>query len=155
MPSTPKLPQPIIVPIAEGLYRVVDDYYYEWQIEHSDRRIGATTFTHQRLCVPTGFVSDGASVPRLLWTLTGLTPDGLIRAAALLHDYIYRHKGRLPAGAYQHFDKESGAWRDLDAVWSRRATDRLFARVMREAGVSKIKRRLAYLGVRVGGRFSW
>ena len=36
----------------------------------------------RRILIPKGFVYDGASVPRLVWTLSGILPDGLIRAAA-------------------------------------------------------------------------
>jgi hypothetical protein len=41
-----------------------------------------------------GFQYDGASVPRIVWTITGITPDGLHRAATLIHDYLYiNHSG--------------------------------------------------------------
>ena len=40
--------------------------------------------------VPTGFVYNGANIPRLFWTLLGLHPwhPKVIRAA-LFHDYMY------------------------------------------------------------------
>jgi hypothetical protein len=131
--------QPLIIPVSEREYELVEDYAYVWYIRGLRREIMACK----------GFRHDGASVPRLLWTLIGLRPDGLVRAAALLHDYLYRHGGVLPLGCM---------WveQDMDPrPWTRKDADRLFARVMRESGVSKLKRRLAYLGVRVGGRRAW
>ena len=37
--------------------------------------------------VPTGFVTDFASVPRVFWSL--LPPDGLYTYPAIVHDYMY------------------------------------------------------------------
>jgi hypothetical protein len=36
--------------------------------------------------IPAGYVFDGASVPRLLWGVTGYTPFGLHLEGALVHD---------------------------------------------------------------------
>lgn len=149
------LNQPNVVPITEKYYRLQEDYLYEWRITRTDKRTGDKIDTRQRLIVPEGFVYDGASVPRWLWTVTGITPDGLIRAAALLHDFIYRYKGWLPKGSYQMFDENTQQWKDLSAPWPRKSADRLFARVMRESGVSAFRRRLAYRGVRLFGWFTW
>jgi hypothetical protein len=47
--------------------------------------------THCWYHIPVGFESDCASIPQILWSLTGLTPfDYRIRKAAILHDYLYR-----------------------------------------------------------------
>jgi len=95
--------------------------------------------------IPQGFEFDGASVPRILWTITGLTPHGELEPAALVHDYLYRYGGVLPTGAF---------WRsgvECDHPWTRKECDKLFARIMRESGVPKWRRRLAYIGVRMGG----
>ena len=139
-----KLEQPLTVPISEKDYRLVEDYLYRWEkIEHE-----------YRITVPAGFIFDGASVPRLAWTISGIRPDGLIRAAALIHDWLYQHDGLLPAGSHQ-FKGEDESWKNLVGRWSRKDADRLFARIMREAGVSKVKRRLAYLAVRTFGWRYW
>lgn len=39
--------------------------------------------------VPLGFVTDGASIPRALWSLIG-DPLDTYAEAAVLHDYLYR-----------------------------------------------------------------
>src|SRR5437870_3301540 len=40
--------------------------------------------------VPANTVSDGASIPRLLWTPLGGPLDGQYRDAAFIHDYYYQ-----------------------------------------------------------------
>jgi len=143
--------QPNITPIARGLYRLEEDYCYEWQHQGS----------RYRITVPAGFQYDGNSVPRLVWTLAGITPDGLNRAAGLVHDFIYRHCGKLPADSFQTLGYArawpfNGEWLCIVSnVWSRHGADRLYGRLLRVAGVSSFRRRVAYRGVRIGGAFTW
>lgn len=149
--------QPDILPVAEGLYFLDEEYTYRWESRGIEYRI----------VVPRGFIHNGASVPRLVWTISGILPDGLIRAAALIHDWIYRCRGRLPWPTYQYkspnalktnpfgrIDEET-MWCDIHGVWTRKNADRLFARIMREAGMSKRRRRAAYLAVRMFGWVAW
>src|SRR5262249_6063867 len=42
---------------------------------------------YHEVTVPTGFVTDLASIPSSFWSL--LRPDGLYAYAAILHDYLY------------------------------------------------------------------
>lgn len=144
------LKQPANVPVSQTHYALVADYFYNWS--HAN-----TVF---QLFIAAGFKYNGASVPRICWTITGLRPDGLIRAAATVRDFIYRHKGRLPVGSMQREIKNAttsniNAWVDFNQPWTRKNADKLFARIMREAGVPKHQRRLAYLAVRLVGRFYW
>ena len=75
--------QPVNIPVLLGSgeegYKLVETYSYSWTMPDRLRRA---------ITIPKGFTYDGASVPRLVWTLSGITPDGLIRAAALVHDFI-------------------------------------------------------------------
>lgn len=67
------LKQPNIIPIASRLYRLVEKYVYTW-----DKRAPGTEIVHEyRITVPKGFVYGGATVPRIVWTIAGITPDGL------------------------------------------------------------------------------
>jgi hypothetical protein len=71
--------------------------------------------------IRTGFVSDGASIPRWLWSLVGGPLSGRYRRAALLHDWLY------------HLIREgiiSMSW------WT---ADRLFEDAMRADGVPAAK----------------
>jgi hypothetical protein len=139
-----RVKQPLIIPVSDKYYRLAEKYVYEWEINDCKNRI----------IIPSGFTYDGASVPRIAWTVSGLRPDGLIRASALVHDWIYRHKGKLPNGSQQYLD-DIGIWQDVYGFWTRKDADRLFARIMREAGVYKCKRRMAYRSACMFGRFAW
>ena len=80
--------------------------------------------------VPKGFVSDLTTVPRILWRL--IPPHGRYRAAAILHDYLYKEQKPL-----------------------RRTVDEIFNVVMKRLGVGYWQRWLLYAGVRIGGWWAW
>lgn len=86
------------------------------------------------ICVPAGFVTDLASIPRLLWPL--LPPQGRYAKAAILHDWLY---AQGPTG-----DERAR----LDA-------DRVFLEAMGVLGCPAAVRWLLYVSVRVfgGSRF--
>ncbi len=139
------LAQPDSRPIKGG-YELYEAYDYRW--EHHGVRYS--------LVVPRGFRYDGASVPRIVWTLTGILPDGLIRAGALIHDWLYANGGSLPFLSFSMHVPKPGGWEDMpSAKWSRKAADRMFGRLLREAGVSRRRRRAAYLAVRAFGWWPW
>lgn len=141
------LPQPDTEPVAGDRYRLRRTHRYEWAHGEGGRR------QRYRLTVPAGYVYDGASVPRWLWSVTGILPDGLQREAALLHDWLYEHRGAPPAPSYERAGVRG--WEACAEVWTRGAADRLFGRLMREAGVPKVRRRSAYLAVRAFGWLYW
>lgn len=129
---------------ADDAYRLHSQYIYQWTApDGKDRRV----------IVPEGLIYDGASVPRWAWTVAGILPDGLIRAAALIHDYFYMYKGRLPVTCYQRQDHIH--WFNVAAHWPRKDVDRLFARILRESNYPRHKRRMAYRAVRLGGWTAW
>lgn len=136
--------QPAITPISDNLYRLDGNYIYEWTIAGIRRR----------MIVTKGFVFDGASVPRLAWTISGIVPDGLHRAGVLMHDWLYRDRGRIPPGTYLHYVEPDG-WMPLLAHWSRKDADRMLGRLMKEAGVSRRRRFAIYWGARLFGWFYW
>ncbi|MDQ3515271.1 MAG: DUF1353 domain-containing protein [Gemmatimonadota bacterium] len=80
--------------------------------------------------VPAGFVTDFASVPRMLWRL--FPPAGVYNRAAVVHDFLYR-----------------------TGLTSRAVADALFLDAMIEIGVPWLVRWLMYIGVRIGGRSSY
>lgn len=132
-------PHPTII----GKYILLENYVYKW------KKFGR----FRKLVIPKGFVTDLASVPRIAWTFSGITPGHLKWAAPICHDYPYQYKGVLPPGSY--FIKMGGEWTEDRTKWKRKDTDRLFFRIMREDGIPQKNRRRAFKGVRVGGWFSW
>jgi hypothetical protein len=96
--------------------------------------------------IPAGFVTDFASVPRILWSI--LPPYGEHTEAAVVHDWLYSVRplvatGRFVGGSLEH--------RRI----SRADADGIFRRIMRERGVGFVRRWVMYLGVRLGGWRSW
>jgi hypothetical protein len=85
--------------------------------------------------VPAGFVTDGASVPRLMWALYPPFGDDY-EPAAVLHDYLYAH-----AEAFEGL--------------TRRDADDIFLEAMTAAGFRASGRRAIYWAVRVGGWKPW
>lgn len=81
-------------------------------------------------CIPKGFETDFASVPKSLWNI--LPPLGKHNRASLLHDFLY-----------------------VNNINSRKYSDHLFLCTMLEDGVNKIKAYLMYFGVRLGGQKWW
>ena len=138
------VPQPNIIPICRKNYRLEADYEYQWKED------GAIF----RLIIPKGFTSDGASVPRALWTLTGLRPDGLIRAASWLHDFLYRYRGECPHGSYQVLYRD-GTWVRCQKTFTKKEADCLFLDVMLKSRISKRQAFMAYYAVKVFGWYSW
>ncbi len=115
------LKQPTCGVTPSGLYVLSEDYTYR--------------FGRQDIVVPQGFTWDGASAP----IRSGVRKDGLIRAAALIHDYLYRNLGRA-----------------TDALsFSRKGADKLFRTIMLEVGMSRWKAGKAYLAVRWFGGWAW
>lgn len=80
--------------------------------------------------VPAGFVTDLASIPRILRPIFPVNDEH--RPAAALHDYLYA-SGEVP----------------------RNYADRLFLVAMRDIGVTGWKRLLLWGGVRIGGWVPW
>lgn len=89
--------------------------------------------------MPAGFVSDGASVPRLLWWYS--PPDGMHRAAAIVHDFLYSCKGHRPLLA--------------PPILSRGTCDNIFKDLMIRAGVRGRKAHAMWLAVRAFGWSPW
>lgn len=77
---------------------------------------------------PKGYVTDGASIPKVFWSLVGGPFDDQYREAALIHDV--------------YCDSKSQPWQDVH---------RVFYYANRAAGVSEFKSKVLYYAVRFGG----
>jgi hypothetical protein len=88
-------------------------------------------FTAHGITVPAGFVFDGASTPRIFWSI--VPPFKATKEASCIHDWLCR----------QAKNKEE-----------RLFADRLFFQMLREYGdLSFIRAALGYVGVRLGAHF--
>lgn len=87
------------------------------------------------IVIPEGFPFDGASVPRLFWTVLA-SPAELGVVAPAVHDWLYRTGGQR-------------------GLFTRGEADRIFLRHMKAEGVPWLRRHAAYVAVRVAGGESW
>jgi hypothetical protein len=82
--------------------------------------------------VPEGFVSDGASSPRIVWSW--IPRWGLHGQACVLHDYLCRVRQIYINGIVTYI--------------TRKEADRIFLEALKVSGVNSVKRRAMYLAVR-------
>lgn len=113
-------PSPTVRPFGDNQFWVT--------VEPLEYVIGSTS---DRIVVPTGFVTDFASIPKGLWSL-GLSPHGKYSRAAVIHDYLY--------------------WAQ---PCSREQADRLMLIAMKESAVGWFDEFAVYQGVNLGGGGAW
>jgi Protein of unknown function (DUF1353) len=85
---------------------------------------------YSRVDVPTGFVTDFASIPRVFWSL--LPTDGDYAYAAVIHDYLYWTQERPRATA-----------------------DQIFKMAMQDFKIGNVTIETIYRAVRLGGGTAW
>jgi len=84
----------------------------------------------QAVTVPTGFVTDFASIPRIFWSL--LKPDGNYAWAAVVHDYLYWTQGT-----------------------SKDVADKTLLYAMEDFGISTLTKQSIYQAVHLFGQGAW
>lgn len=90
-----------------------------------------------RLLIPSGFLTDGASVPRAVWSILSDTdPDILYPSYA--HDLLYALRGQLPGRSF-----------------TREQCDQVIHELMLLSGCPSWKADLVYMALRAGGRKAW
>lgn len=133
MPA-PLLPdeQPDIVPVGEApaSYKLRTRWTHQCKVPWQEE-----PFT---VDIPAGFVMDGMSIPRAAWSVAGLYPDGLHRAADLVHDWCYQHQGNV-----------------FGTVLNRRQADDLHKSLYTEAGGSANRVTVVYDAIRAFGWIFW
>jgi hypothetical protein len=114
------------------------DDWRSWRIEQPlIYEVGALG-SGQVITVPAGFVTDGASIPQLLWAI--MPTWGRYSRAAVVHDFLY---AALRAGAPHQFAPD------------RKTADGIFHEAMVVCGVNTTIRWLIWVSVRLfGGRYA-
>lgn len=117
------LPEPQLEPISDKEWRLI-------------RRFSVVC-GRWRIILHPGFVTDGASIPRvgLIWMLVGHPLQGLVLPAAIVHDGLYRIGG--PDGM------------------PRAECDEIFYKLMLANGVNRVKAWAMYRAVRSFGWVTW
>jgi hypothetical protein len=94
--------------------------------------------------IPIGFEWDGATIPRITWSLIGYYPAGIMLAPSLWHDFIYINKGLV-------VNMEDG---DVLKI-SRKDCDKLFYEHCIAVGVKRLKALKMYYAIRLFGAYYW
>ncbi|MBK6525073.1 MAG: DUF1353 domain-containing protein [Crocinitomicaceae bacterium] len=149
-----KLFQPIATKIDDTHFILKEDYVYYWKMPGLNADNTSEKYDVENwIIVKAGFRWDGASVPKFLWRF-GFKTDGQHRAAALVHDFVYVYHGNLPEGSMISRYKDE-LHQNQYGSFSREDADRLFGRMMKEAGVSKGRRNFMKWGVTWFGWIFW
>lgn len=91
-----------------------------------------------RITVPAGFVTDFASIPRLVWAW--LSPeDPVVLFPSIVHDYLYSIKGEIEGSP----------------AISRERADQVLRDAMIACGARSSQAWVVYHAVRVGGASNW
>lgn len=110
----------IVELITENTWKLIEGFEYHVDIFPSDEIIS----------VPSGFITDFASVPRIFWSI--IPPFGVHGKAAVVHDYCY-----------------------TTACYSKEKSDLIFLEAMKVLKVKKWKRNVMYLAVDLFGGWAW
>jgi hypothetical protein len=85
-----------------------------------------------RITVMKGLEFDGASIPKVFWSIIGSPFTGKYTRSALVHDALY-----------------------MSESLTRKEADSVFLDLMKQDGVSFTKRSVMWSAVRIGGYFVW
>jgi hypothetical protein len=85
-----------------------------------------------RITVMKGLEFDGASIPKMFWSIIGSPFTGKYTRSALVHDALY-----------------------MSESLTRKEADSVFLGLMKQDGVSLLKRNVMWGAVRIGGYFVW
>jgi len=132
-------------PTKDGIFVLLKDFSTEWKAEGLKQQLNAKA----------GFEFDLASVPWPARAITGFTPSSFKWTPPFWHDFIYERGGNLPKGSYREWDGDLNGWVDSKKIWTRKNADRFFCRLMKDDGVGKKRRWLAFWAVRAGGWLAW
>lgn len=97
--------------------------------------------------VPKGFVTDLASVPRVIWNL--FPPFGKYTEAAIVHDALYRGQAKF----YDCVVASPAPF--VVEAYTRKDSDEIFLAAMEALGVSAVTRYILYAAVRTFGGSSF
>lgn len=102
-------------------------------------RLGSPTGI-EYVYVPAGFLTDFASIPRVLWSLW--PPTGAYGKAAVVHDALY---------AWPYVRRVDGPSRRV----TKAEADRILLAGMQVLGIGWMTQQVLYRGVQVGGGLAW
>lgn len=132
-----------------------------WQLERMGKPMSRALFRLERplgfrsflaggdITVPTGFVSDLASIPQFAWSIFMSPDDPRIELGGWVHDWLYRNSGKVKV---RWMESEDVAERWLN----RKQCDMILAfEAMPALGASSFQQWAVYLALRMFGGMAW
>lgn len=114
----------IVTPLEDGeRWELVEEFEYH---------VGSVD-SNEVICVPQGFITDFASIPRIFWNI--LPPWGKYGKAAIIYDYLYSNNEVY--------------------VYDRKRSDQIFLEGMEVLNVPGWKRNIMYLAVRIFANYAF
>jgi hypothetical protein len=117
----------------DPIYLVDDGMIGESRIFKLTQSVRVRTLDKGPITIPADFPTDGASIPKLFWSI--LYPFGPYFPAALLHDFLYSRE----SNKFYHKIRRADA-------------DKLFLEAMEAVGVDFLTRQTIYIAVRAFGK---
>lgn len=109
----------IVKSVDDRSWQIVEPFYFYFDENKKEEGV----------VIPSGFITDFASVPRLLWSI--YPPTGRYSKAAVVHDYLYNN--------------------GKDMGFDRKFCDKMFLNGMKALDVGYFIRLPMYIGVRMFG----
>jgi hypothetical protein len=99
------------------------------------------------IIVPSGFLSDLASIPQFAWSLFMACDDPRIELGGWCHDWLYGHTGKIVAEDTEYL---------YPRILTRRQCDRILTfEAMPDLGATRFQQWAVYLALRLFGRAAW
>jgi len=124
----------------------IEPYENAWRLVE-DWTTDCCALLPDTITVPNGFVTDGASIPRWLWTICGSPMDVPRIYAAVVHDWLYDHPILIPT----RNDDGYVVWVDC----TRSAADELYRDMQIAFGISRFCAYTEWLALRACGWIRW
>ena len=113
-----------------GEYKKINEIQMFTQTLPDSREVLLASFTYRDIKIPAGFIFDGASTPRIFWSI--IPPYKMTKRAACVHDWLCRNAK----------NKED-----------RKEADKIFMEALEEMGLNRFRIIIGYMGVRIGALF--
>lgn len=145
----PSIATPVYTEVGDDYRKLAEPYAARFQFRHPQ-------FPEQKACrykveVDAGFEWK-PSVPVWAW---GVVAPHQLMTASLVHDWMYRYRGDLSKeGRLLRYWPEYDCWL-REGIVGRKFADDLFLKYMKWTGVPDWRRRIAHVGVRLGGQKKW
>lgn len=133
----------VLVLLDDKAHPSIRDGRSLWAVENA---LTYVTVAGDVITVPRGFVTDLASIPRLV--SGALPPDGPWTKAAVIHDCLYYTRGG------------QDLWHGRRCIsraqpYTRAEADDILREAMADRGVGVVDRNIIWSGVRLGGHAGW